>query len=47
MTHLFVLPFILLVVLASSTFGDKHFFCYRYAVQTTTLSGLETSGNGW
>jgi len=29
MIHLFVLSFILLVVLASSTSGDQHIFCYR------------------
>jgi hypothetical protein len=46
MTPLFVLPFTLLVVLASSTSGDQH-FCGSYTVQTTTSSGLGTSENGW
>ena len=46
MIPLFVLPFALLVVLASSTCGDRN-FCYSFAVQTTIPSGLGTSGSGW
>ena len=39
MIPFFVLPFILLVVLASSIGGD-HLSWYRFAVQTTAPSGL-------
>jgi hypothetical protein len=43
----FVLPFKLLVVLASSTSGDKHCLQNRYTVQSTTPSGFGTSENNW
>jgi hypothetical protein len=38
--------FKLLVVIAISFCGDLSLY-YRFAVQTSTPSGLETDGNGW
>jgi len=31
----------------ATTYDDQHFLRFLYAVQTTTPSGLRTSGNGW
>jgi hypothetical protein len=46
MFPLFVLPFTLLVMLASSTCCD-HYLFFSFVVQTTIPSGFGAIGGGW